>query len=165
MNRRHRRTTWGILVALAVAAWAPSAATANPLLSGYGGPGQGEQAILGGGLVNTPTGGGGSGTSGSAGSTASELTLPAASGSARKAGQGAGKGGHRSASRQRSSATSAAPASPPRPSAVAVSAASDRGVPGATLGISSADLLYLLLALAALALTGVLTRQLARRPH
>jgi hypothetical protein len=36
---------------------------------------------------------------------------------------------------------------------------------GGTLGLSGGDIVYLLLALAALALTGGLTRQLARRPH
>jgi hypothetical protein len=36
-----------------------STATASPLLSGYGGPGAGEQVIIGSQLLNTPRGGGG----------------------------------------------------------------------------------------------------------
>jgi hypothetical protein len=157
-----RRTTWGIFAALAVVAWAPSHATAksSPLLSGYGGPGQGEQAILGAGLLNTPKGGGGSGGSGS-----SELALPASAGATRGAGHGAGSGRHRGAKSHRSSGTASAPARSAPARALAAAPVADRVGSGGALGVSSSDLLYILLALAALALTGVVTRQLARRPH
>ena len=51
------------IVGLSVAALVapPGIAVANPLLSGYGGPGQGSQAILGSALGNGPPGGGGGG--------------------------------------------------------------------------------------------------------
>ncbi|HEY1834670.1 MAG TPA: hypothetical protein VGG08_09555, partial [Solirubrobacteraceae bacterium] len=69
--RSHRKTTpIAAVLTLALAALAPSAASANPLLSGYGGPGQGDQAIIGAALVNGPgqggSGGGGGGGGGEA---------------------------------------------------------------------------------------------------
>jgi hypothetical protein len=162
---RDRRTIWAPLAALAVIACAPSVATAksSPLLSGYGGPGQGEQAILGGGLVNTPKGGGGG--SGSSGAGSSELTLPSSSaGSTSKAGTGSSAAGHRAARRHHPSSTSSTvPSQGNAATALPSAQVSDRGVSGGTLGVSSGEVLYLLLALAALALTGALTRQLARR--
>src|SRR5271163_4080247 len=57
---RSRRTiTLTIASLMTLSAAFPVAAWAGPLLSGYGGPGQGSQAIIGGGLVN---GGGGPAT-------------------------------------------------------------------------------------------------------
>src|SRR5438309_8805588 len=51
-------------------AWAavPATAHAGPLLSGYGGPGQGNQAILGSALVGGSSGGGGTSGGGGGGS-------------------------------------------------------------------------------------------------
>ncbi len=79
MSVRHRtpsgRTPGVIAVlAFAVVLALPGAAQANPLLSGYGGPGQGSQTLIGSSLVNSPGGGSSSGTSGSA--SGSELTVP-----------------------------------------------------------------------------------------
>ena len=42
-----RTAALALVAALAVSAAAPLVAHAGPLLSGYGGPGQGNQAILG----------------------------------------------------------------------------------------------------------------------
>ncbi len=51
------------VAALAALGWAPGSALAGPLLSGYGGPGDGEQVILGSHLINGPGGGRGGGGS------------------------------------------------------------------------------------------------------
>ncbi len=62
----------GPLALLALlAAPAPAALAGGPLLSGYGGPGAGAQAIIGGTLLNGPRGGSGGGSGGSAGGSAS----------------------------------------------------------------------------------------------
>lgn len=52
-----RKIDRGVLVVVAVVLALPAFARANPLLSGYGGPGQGSQALLG----STLTGGHGAG--------------------------------------------------------------------------------------------------------
>jgi hypothetical protein len=58
MTRHH---SIALIFALMSALCGPicSTATASPLLSGYGGPGAGEQVIIGSQLLNTPRGGGG----------------------------------------------------------------------------------------------------------
>src|SRR5207253_1711120 len=58
----HRRIITSVGLLMVAAACTPAAAHGNPLLSGYGGPGQGNQAILGATLLNGPGGGGSSGT-------------------------------------------------------------------------------------------------------
>src|SRR4051794_10195073 len=61
-----------ILATFAFLLLAPSSQAADPLLSGYGGPGGGEQVVLGSTLVGAGKGGGGSGGgSGSSGGSAS----------------------------------------------------------------------------------------------
>jgi hypothetical protein len=147
---------------------APSSAFANPLLSGYGGPGAGNQAILGSTLVGGSGGGGGSagGTSGgSPGASPSETIGPGAqspqsngaptgSKGSRAAGQGAGsRGGSDQAS---GAAARAYPFASARNTSQATSGATE------TLGISGEDVAYIFLALGGLAFTGVLTRRLAR---
>jgi hypothetical protein len=77
-------TLTAVLLSVLVLPGAALAAGDDPLLSGYGGPGSGDQAVLGGGVV----GGGGSGGSGSSGSlraatpsvpaTAAPATAPSA---------------------------------------------------------------------------------------
>ena len=69
----HRKIIPIAALAMAFAAVAPASAPASPLLSGYGGPGQGTQAILGSTLLNGPSGGGGGAATGSGAST----TVPA----------------------------------------------------------------------------------------
>ena len=74
--RRHRfisRQRLGVAAAamtLAAAALAPASATAGSLLSGYGGPGEGNQAILGSALLGGPSGGGGGGAESGSSATA-----------------------------------------------------------------------------------------------
>ena len=60
------RTTFPLVVGFA-AVWMllPASAAANPLLSGYGGPGEGNQVILGSQLLTPPPGNGGGGGAGS----------------------------------------------------------------------------------------------------
>jgi hypothetical protein len=162
------------LLALAVSAVPP--ASANPLLSGYGGPGEGNQAILGSALLNGPSGGG-SGSAGSSGSAAGAGLASAQAGggiASARAGDGlasagasgqapsAADRGRRSAGAARKAAGNGSQTHTATPS----SAASHGAVPGAqTLGISGADLLDIVLALGVLLATGALTRRLAYRPH
>ena len=63
----HDLSTIALLAALV--AVAPAAASANSLLSGYGGPGAGNQAILGSALIGGGGSAGGGGSSGSSGSS------------------------------------------------------------------------------------------------
>ncbi len=166
MKSHRGPTTSAALAALALAIAAPPA-VGNTLLSGYGGPGQGNQAILGAALINPPRGGGGSSsapraqTGTPAGALASSGSSPAAQAPAasnRAARSGGGRtpsparGGNASAGGGR--ANGSLPGTPTPEAAVGSS----------TLGLSGADLLYILLVLGALAGMGVLTRRLASRP-
>jgi hypothetical protein len=190
-GKRVTATTAALLVASALGA-APAVAAQGPLLSGYGGPGEGEQAILGSALLGGPKGGGGGsaagGGSGGSGSSSqasqqptsepngsAALTAPAHGTSGRSSAGGApathtGSGG--STTRAVHNGVATAPKRVAEPSGGA--GAADRAVPGPQLvsadssqplGISNTDFVYMLLALAALVLTGALTLQLARRPH
>ncbi len=163
------------LLAVLISA-APSSASANPLLSGYGGSGEGSQAILGSTLVGGSGGGGGSSGGASGGSPGSspsgavgsgarpaqsDATPTASSGrgsGARAGGRAAGaRSGSRGASGKASGgATRAYPVSSAEKAAQAASGETQ------TLGISREDVAYIFLALGALAFTGVLTRRLAR---
>jgi hypothetical protein len=147
-----------ILSAASCALAAPSALAGNPLLSGYGGPGQGSQVIIGGGLINPPGGGG----SPPAASTASELTAgPAAEGSASGTARSSPPRGTRSAPARGTPKTG--PATPGTP-ASPLPAAADRvaSSSGAALGLSGGDALLVVFVLAALAVTAVLTRRFSR---
>jgi hypothetical protein len=174
---RHRTITplVGLLLALALCLVAPVAAQANPILSGYGGPGLGNQTILGSALLNGPAGGGGGPAGGgSAGSGSSvengSATTPASVSSARGRSSGGSK-------RSRSHGGSGAPASSPqtiaqpRPDASSAYLAAERGhavVQSGALGLDGQDLLYIILALGALTLAAVCTRRLTpddRRRH
>jgi hypothetical protein len=139
----------GLTLAAGLAgAWSalPATAHAGPLLSGYGGPGQGNQAILGSALLGGSAGGSGTsgrGGSGSRGGSSSATHSRGAAGtlaSSERAGALAGERG-----------ASSYPAVEPRASRS-----------GPALGLSAVDLAYILLAAAALALTGALTRRIAR---
>jgi len=177
--RSHRLIITTTLLVLAVSAMAPTAAGAGPLLSGYGGPGQGNQAILGSALLNGGSGGSGGGGSGGRGSSAGGFTA----GLARRTGSaGAGTGAGSTAG---AGAAGGAPAPAPSgrgkhatgpvagassggstASARSSSLTASRGGVGGSqaLGLSGADLLYILLAFGVLVFTGLLTRRLAREP-
>ena len=149
---------------------APASACASPLLSGYGGPGEGNQAILGSALL----GGGGSSGGGARSTGFSPGTAPGtgqSAGESSQAGIGqsnrpsSGSGGLAPpAGRNGRSASGAAGAYP----ASSVGRTSRLASVGSeTLGLSGEDLLYILFALGVLTFVGVLTRRLtlATRPE
>ena len=176
-------STGFLLAALVVGLPAP--ALASPLLSGYGGPGQGNQAILGSALLNGPRGGGGSGngssggSSGASGSSSSTGTEGGASSSAPVTGTsgksapsgsgGSGSGGSGTTSdATRGSARKGSRQGAQREATAAAASfypASERTVAGeqtGAFGMSGDDLLYIVLAVGTLAFMGVFTRRLGR---
>jgi hypothetical protein len=168
-KRRGKGEALGLVLGMTLAAFAsaPPLAQAGggPLLSGYGGPGAGSQVILGGGLV----GGGGSGSGGGGGAVS--LAVPpssASTGAPAAGGQNGHRGGNAAGKRAGHVGASRHGVSVPSPPAQGKSDAflpvpkggSDSGAP---LGLTGADLLYVLLALGGLALTGGVTAQVVRR--
>ena len=155
MNR-HRNiiSSAGLLAAIMVAT--PVAAHASPLLSGYGGPGQGSQLILGSSLLGG-TGGGGASAAGGASTAATRGGLGSASApSPSRSSASAVHGAHGVVLRPRSS--SGAPAGS---SGGTLGTSPARQAAPPALGVSEQDLLYIVLALGVLAFAGVLTRRLA----
>jgi hypothetical protein len=160
---------WSLAVALVLALAAPVAANAGPLLSGYGGPGQGNQAILGSTLIGGSGGGsggstgsggsGGGGVEGAAPATTSAAGNTAQTGAAttrtNTSGGASGRGAH-----QESAAGKAA-----QPIGGELSDRSYHGFENAGgssgLGLSAADIIYIVIAAAALAFAGLLTRRFA----
>jgi hypothetical protein len=147
------RTTLLTLASLMVmaAATMPSSASASPLLGGYGGPGEGDQTILSSALLNEPRGGGSGGPSSRGGGTrvaSRRSEAPVGPGDGKQAVGGTGQ----------AFSKPSGPDSISERGAAAPSAVADSGM----LGLSGADLLYVLLVLGALALTAVLTRRLTR---
>jgi hypothetical protein len=159
----------GVLFAMA----APSA-LAGSLLSGYGGPGGGTQAILGSTLVNGGgSGGGGGASTGSGGGASSGGATTTQSG-----GAATSAGAHGTATRTAGGGQRHGPGS----SGVAGTSAGASGTTGASgtytyhggqpagaaagpqeaglLGLSVADLLLIVLAVGVLVLTAGLTRRL-----
>jgi hypothetical protein len=166
------------LIVMVVAALAPAAASAGSLLSGYGGPGEGNQAILGSALLNGPSGkggsGGGSGTGGT-GRSGSYGSLIANAPAGQSASSIRGSGGSTGSSSQRSSKSggkqrhveagagnASGSASQPYKQTFRASTKTSGSGGSQPLGLSGADLLYILLALVGLTLTGVVTRGLVR---
>jgi hypothetical protein len=163
-----------MVVALLVAgAWAgastPASAAGGPLLSGYGAPGEGEQAILGSALLGAPSGGGSGGGGASGAGQPDGSTGVADTGAATAAGGGAA--GSRRGSRVAGNGARGAPAATSAPRSKRNSgsrsglemASRTSAHSSQTLGLSGEDLAYILAALGALAVTGALTTQLARR--
>jgi hypothetical protein len=167
----HRLTIAGASVALALASALPAtAALAGPLLSGYGGPGAGNQALLGSALLNGPSGGAGSGgegaSEGGAGSYGGDATLAVAGGEGTAPAGNAARGTTRGGGKQRERATGRASAGGARPRAATSALTSSREQTGSVRApvLSGANLLYVLLALGALVVTGAFTRRLTRQP-
>jgi hypothetical protein len=155
----------GVLVVATVALALPAVARANPLLSGYGGPGQGSQALLGASLTGPRGGGGGAGSSGEA-TAASAIEAPAASAGASQT-QGAAAGTKHASTRNRRSQHSSRSA----PAGTGSSGASGptqtglvpaRSVQADAAGVSSGDLALILLGIGVVAATGILMARLAR---
>jgi hypothetical protein len=181
---RKSSITPALVLAGAVFAFVPTAAFAgSPLLSGYGGPGAGEQAILGSTLLNGSHGdGGSSGSSGSGGAGgADEVGSGTTSGSRVSTRPGAGSpsrakapgsasgssGGSKSfkgvGSTSRSSAAGGSTggrASGASTSVYPRSAAS--AASSSVIGMSSGDVLAFIAVIATLTLIGVFTVRLAR---
>jgi hypothetical protein len=140
-----------VTVALS-AALTGSASAQSPLLSGYGGPGAGEQSIIGAAFLNVPSGGGGSGRPGGS-DKAGGSSAPGTGGRSEAATTGSGS--TLPASEQgRAQGTQSAFTS----SGSLRSTTGDSGV----LGFSGLDLLLVALVLGALGLVGAFTRRLAR---
>jgi hypothetical protein len=167
-----RAITMATLLALAVSVAGPGTAAASSLLSGYGGPGQGNQEILGSALLPASSGGGGGGgSSSSQGSVAPEAAVsehgaPAPSAIEKSAAGGSESGGRAHRAGRSGSASSPASRSSKRHTetpAAKLPPAADIG--SQALGLSGADVLEMLLALAALAVTATLTARLTRRPR
>ena len=164
MTSQCRRTSIVVLLTVGLSAGLPSAAVAGSLLSGYGGPGQGNQAILGSALLNGPSGGGGGGGAAVATGTAAGAGATGAQGGS-VAGRSASKvraAGRRPTGRTGKTSTAGSQAYANRSP---LSAAQTSGAGSSTLGLSGTDLAYIILALGALAVTGALTRQLTHRPQ
>lgn len=170
MNR-NIRIALALALAGFLAAVAPLAAYAgSPLLSGYGGPGAGEQAIVGSTLIGGPRGGAGSGGSlgsssggagggGLAGSSSGSGATSAGTGGTQAAGGGSSSkiatGSTRQAERSTSRAGRAQGYVYP---SVLASTAGDSSV----IGISAGDVFPLVAILATLVLIGVLTVRFSR---
>jgi hypothetical protein len=160
-----RRWFTGAVTMIAASMLVTSGAAANSLLSGYGGPGQGEQALLGGGLVGGPSGGPPSGGSGTTTSLRSAQARAGAGENART-GSSASPATHA----PRTHAVSGRSSGNPKEHAPGRvrSHSSSYPYPAARLSSSNAldfsgeDLLYVLLAITGLAVTAAFTRRLAR---
>lgn len=152
------------VLAATLLAGAP-AAQANSLLSGYGGPGQGSQAIIGSGLVNPP-GGGGSGGSSSSGGEGSGPGAVSGS-SSYGAGVQPGRPSQTPAQRHGGAPARTGTSTPGTGASVAPTGlpASEPAADTSRLGLSGADLVYILLVFGGLMLIGVLTRRMAGRPR
>jgi hypothetical protein len=175
----NHRTILMTLISLTVMSCAtPSSVLAGPLLSGYGGPGEGNQEILGSALLGGGgASGGSSGLTGSSGSTGSSPgaaaeTAGGQSGRSQSNGPATGSSGHGSTSGGRPKGAVRGRGADSRDNTTessggdirAYPVSSSRSIPGAsdTLGLSGADLAYIFLTLCALAFTGVLTKRLAQ---
>jgi hypothetical protein len=169
--RRHRAITMtATLLAVAATSAAPAAAGANSLLSGYGGPGQGNQAILGSALLGGPSGGGG--TSGPAGAGSAEVGGGSAAGTPRgheadppalgKSENKSRSTGHRATGTGKDTGGATPPAIGLGAPTYARTAALAGDTSAPALGLSGADVVYILLAAGALVLTGLATRRVAR---
>ncbi len=188
-NTRHTITIVAV-AALCVSGLLPAAAFAGSLLSGYGGPGEGNQEILGSALVNGPSGkggaGGGGGSSNAGRASGSIAEGPAVAQSPAAGSQGGFVAAAPHAGRSHSRAAGGSPASGSGARERQLHGAAEKASAGGThpysrvygssvshaaaggsqpLGLSGADELYILLALGMLFLTGALTRRLARANH
>jgi hypothetical protein len=166
-----RKIDRGVTIAAVVLLALPAFARANPLLSGYGAPGQGSQALLGSALVG-PRGGGGSGASregpaqpieqsASAPAPAGQSAVAEPSGSERRPSARTSRPGSSHTGAGGGAKGSSAPASGPGvPRKVALEPKSS--VHADAAGISGGDLALIVLAIGVIFATGVLTARLAR---
>jgi hypothetical protein len=166
-----------VVAAALCAGVVPAAATSSTLLSGYGGPGAGEQAVIGSTLLNAPRGGlrgGGSGSTsaGAVGARASSGSPGSGLGSAAPTGRayrspghlsGSSNGGAGNTERVGGSAERNRSALEEQPGAGGLHPASARSPSGSpVLGLSVADLVAVLAIVAALVALGGLTVRIGR---
>jgi hypothetical protein len=165
MNRKIRIASTLALAGVLLVSMPAVASAISPLLSGYGAPGTGEQAIIGSTLLggrHGGTGSGGAGLGGSGGTLSgggnSTSTGPgggrAESGGSISARSGAGSGGASQAGAQAGRAGTSAFVYP--------SSLRSASVSSPALGISGGDLVLLAGIIATLALVGTLTIRLVR---
>jgi len=160
-----QRTITAIVALLSLGGIAPTAAPASSLLSGYGGPGQGSQAIIGSTLVNGRSGGGGSSASPATSAAAPSVTASDRATTAPNPEPAAPVAAHANSNRAAPSARAVkrggkrarAAASP-----YTVAQREGARASGSVAGFSAADLLYTLLAVGVLTATMLLTRRLVR---
>jgi hypothetical protein len=139
----------GALAMLIVPQVATVATAGSPLLSGYGGPGAGDQTILGATLLNAPRSSGGASSSPTA-----RVTAPSVPSRGSVALAGTRKGTtHRQVP---------AHGEHPVQGGALAPAAGPALDPGAALGFTFGDLIALLALVAVLAAIGVLARRLSR---
>ncbi|HTA15475.1 MAG TPA: hypothetical protein VK781_11525 [Solirubrobacteraceae bacterium] len=193
-----RKIRIGSALALAGALFIAAPATAlagSPLLSGYGGPGAGEQAIVGAALLNGPHGGSGSGGSGSSGSGSSSGGSVGSTGGGGESSVGSSTGAgstgsaHGSGSAQARAHTGSGAGSSstrtPLPSSIGApqtggarntagrgartfvypSSLANASSDTSVIGMSGGDVLLLIGIIASLTLLGALTLRLARLQH
>jgi hypothetical protein len=161
--KAQRRIITSVGVVVVAAACLPAGVQANPLLSGYGGPGQGNQAILGATLLKGGGGGGGSGTLATASSDGSvsdesasgSVAAPAGAQSPKPSGGGPARG-HAIAQRQ-ASRHPVDPESAYRALERSANVSSDHA-----LGLSGSEIALIAVVLAVLAMIGTVTWRVAR---
>jgi hypothetical protein len=146
-----------------------ASADANPLLSGYGGPGEGSQAILGSALIGGPPSSGGPSEGPGGGTPSSAATTLAGSGAAGTTAGSPRSSGVRHGSRSsdtvrgRSSHATAPGGTIGAPNASGYAAdAYGSAVGRPAFGFSDRDLLIMLLAILGIAITALVTRRFAR---
>ncbi len=163
---RHRIITTTV-TSVALLCLPASALASSTLLSGYGGPGQGNQAIIGSTLVGggSSGGGGSGGGSGSSGSSAASSSIALPTQATAPAPKKAAPSGRRSAPKRRhpTEVSGSKHASKTGSPTYQRTAATVQASGGKTLGLTGADVLYMVLAACVLALTAVITGRVARR--
>ena len=160
----HRKIIPAVSLAVALSASAPGAAAASSLLSGYGGPGQGSQAILGSALVNGSGRGAGPPSSSGGGTGTTAASTPAATGAATPARGTSGSAGSSAKARARGARhtrTANAPGRGAKGASPTYNVSRQASQP--VLGVSTGDLLGMIVAVGALILVAVATRAAARR--
>jgi len=144
------------------AACMPIAAQANPLLSGYGGPGQGNQAILGAALLKGGGGGGGSGTLATVTSSGS-ASDESASGTVAVPAPAQSQTPSRGSSRGHAGAQRPAPRHPLDPEGAYRALERSANVSGdGGLGLSGSEIALIAVVLVVLAMIGTVTWRVAR---
>jgi hypothetical protein len=160
--RKHRVITTAALLALAL----PATANGGSLLSGYGGPGQGNQAILGATVIGGASGGSGGGSSSGGGSgSGTESSTSGATSNPSLALKSGGGAPHKPSRTKTPSGQASGSAAGAHQAPATLSANETASIGTPALGISGTDLVYIALAFAALLLTAAITGRLVRRPH